>query len=184
MKKILVLLAMLGAFGFATPVLAQDKATPAPAAEMKAATPAATPAAAPAAAPTSAPAAAAAPAPTPNKGDNAWMIVATLLVIMMSIPGLALFYGGLVRSKNMLSILMQVFVVFSMVIVLWCVYGYSIAFTEGNAYFGGFDRLLLGGIFTIKDGVGSFTTAATFSKGVVIPEYLYVVFQATFAAIT
>ena len=184
MKKILVLLAMLGAFGLATPVLAQDKATPAPAAEMKPATPAATPAAAPAAAPTAAPAAAAAPAPTPNKGDNAWMIVATLLVIMMSIPGLALFYGGLVRSKNMLSILMQVFVVFSMVIVLWCVYGYSIAFTEGNAYFGGFDRLLLGGIFTIKDGVGSFTTAATFSKGVVIPEYLYVVFQATFAAIT
>ena len=112
------------------------------------------------------------------------MIVATLLVIMMSIPGLALFYGGLVRSKNMLSVLMQVFVIFSLIIVLWMVYGYSIAFTEGNAFFGGFDRLFLSGIFAIKDGVGTFATAATFSKGVVIPEYLFVVFQATFAAIT
>ena len=98
--------------------------------------------------------AAAAAARRPNKGDNAWMIVATLLVIMMSIPGLALFYGGLVRSKNMLSVLMQVFVVFSLIIVLWAVYGYSIAFTEGNAFFGGFDRLFLTGIFSIKDGVG------------------------------
>ncbi len=122
--------------------------------------------------------------PSPNKGDNAWMIVATLLVIMMSIPGLALFYGGLVRSKNMLSVLMQVFVVFSLIVVLWVVYGYSLAFTEGGAYIGGFDRVLLSGIFSIKDGVGSFSTAATFSKGVVIPEYLFVVFQATFAAIT
>ena len=112
------------------------------------------------------------------------MIVATLLVIMMSVPGLALFYGGLVRSKNMLSVLMQVFVVFSLIIVLWVVYGYSIAFTEGNAFFGGFDRSFLSGIFSIKDGAGAFTTAATFSKGVVIPEYLFVVFQATFAAIT
>ncbi len=123
-------------------------------------------------------------APTPNKGDNAWMIVATLLVIMMSIPGLALFYGGLVRSKNMLSVLMQVFVVFSLIIVLWAVYGYSIAFTEGGAFFGSLDRLFLGGIFSMKDGVGSFATAATFSKGVVIPELIYVAFQATFAAIT
>ncbi len=112
------------------------------------------------------------------------MIVATLLVIMMSIPGLALFYGGLVRSKNMLSVLMQVFVVFSLIIVLWTAYGYSLAFTEGNAFIGGFDRVLLNGIFTMKDGVGSFTTAATFSKGVVIPEFVYVAFQATFAAIT
>jgi Amt family ammonium transporter len=131
-----------------------------------------------------APAATAAAAPTPNKGDNAWMIVATLLVIMMSIPGLALFYGGLVRSKNMLSVLMQVFVVFSLIIVLWAVYGYSIAFTEGGPFFGSLDRLFLGGIFSMKDGVGSFATAATFSKGVVIPELLYVAFQATFAAIT
>jgi Amt family ammonium transporter len=69
----------------------------------------------------------------PNKGDVAWIITATLLVIMMSIPGLALFYGGLVRSKNMLSVLMQVFVTFSMIVVLWCIYGYSLAFTEGNS---------------------------------------------------
>ena len=123
-------------------ILAQaPAATPAPAA----ATPA--PAAAPAAA-AAAPAATAAPAaapPTPNKGDNAWMIVATVLVIMMSIPGLALFYGGLVRSKNMLSVLMQVFVIFSLIVVLWAIYGYSLAFTEGNAFFGGFDRLFLNG---------------------------------------
>ena len=148
-------------------------AAPAPAVAEPTAAPAAPASATPAAAP-----------PAPNKGDSAWMIVATLLVIMMSIPGLALFYGGLVRSKNMLSVLMQVFVIFSLVIVLWMVYGYSIAFTEGNAYFGGLDRLFLSGIFSIKDGAGTFATAATFSKGVVIPEYLYVVFQATFAAIT
>ena len=190
MKKFLVLIAMLGAFGLALPVLAQDKAPAAPAADAKAAPAATAPAMAPAATPAAAaaPAAAATPAPTPNKGDNAWMIVATLLVIMMSIPGLALFYGGLVRSKNMLSVLMQVFVVFSMIIVLWTLYGYSIAFTEGSgatsAFCGGFDRIMMSGIFTLKDGVGSFTTAATFSKGVVIPEFLFVVFQATFAAIT
>ena len=194
MKKLLVLIAMLGAFGLALPVLAQDKA--APAAEMKASAPTGemkapavpAPAMVAAAPATTAPAAASPPAPTPNKGDSAWMIVATLLVIMMSIPGLALFYGGLVRSKNMLSVLMQVFVVFSMVIVLWILYGYSIAFTEGSgatsAFFGGFDRIMMSGIFTLKDGIGSFATVATFSKGVVIPEYLYVVFQATFAAIT
>ena len=174
-------------------ILLAQATTPAPA-TAPAATPAAPAAAAPAAATTSAatpapaaaaaPAATATPAPTPNKGDSAWMIVATAFVIMMSIPGLALFYGGLVRSKNMLSVLMQVFVIFSLVVVLWAVYGYSLAFTEGNAFIGGFDRLLLNGIFTIKDGVGSFATAATFSKGVVINEFLYVVFQATFAAIT
>jgi Amt family ammonium transporter len=159
MKKLFVLLAMLGAFALAAPVAAQDKAPTPPTAEAKAAEPAkaeatASAAAAPAAvasAAAAAPAATAA-APTPNKGDNAWMIVATLLVIMMSIPGLALFYGGLVRSKNMLSVLMQVFVVFSLIIVLWAVYGYSIAFTEGGAFFGGLDRMLLGGIFSISDG--------------------------------
>ena len=110
------------------------------------------------------------------------MMVSTLLVIMMSIPGLALFYGGLVRSKNMLSILLQVFTIFSVIIVLWCLYGYSIAFTEGNAFFGKFDRAFLNGIWDpVK---ASFSTAATFSKGVVIPEFVYVVFQGTFAAIT
>jgi len=110
------------------------------------------------------------------------MMVSTILVIMMSIPGLALFYGGLVRSKNMLSILLQVFTVFALIIVLWCVYGYSLAFTEGNAFIGKFDRLFLNGIF--DPAKAAFSTAATFSKGVVIPEYVYVVFQATFAAIT
>ena len=150
-------------------VLAQapDAKAPAPAAAAAPAAPAPAPAAA--AAPAAAPAEAAAAAPSPNKGDNAWMIVATVLVIMMSIPGLALFYGGLVRSKNMLSVLMQVFVIFSLIVVLWAIYGYSIAFTEGGAFFGGLSRLFLSGIFTVKDGVGSFATAATFSKGVVIP---------------
>jgi Amt family ammonium transporter len=110
------------------------------------------------------------------------MLVSTLLVIMMSIPGLALFYGGLVRSKNMLSILMQVFSIFALITVLWAIYGYSLAFTEGNAFIGGFDRLFLKGIFNSVDG--SVANAATFSKGVVIPEFVFVAFQATFAAIT
>jgi len=126
--------------------------------------------------------ASAASTPVANKGDVAWMIVATAFVIMMSIPGLALFYGGLVRSKNMLSVLMQVFVTFSLIVVLWCIYGYSLAFTEGNAFFGGFDRLFMKDMFNPKDG--TFQMAATFSKGVYIPELLYMAFQATFAAIT
>ena len=95
---------------------------------------------------------AAAAAPVANKGDVAWMIVATLLVIMMTMPGLALFYGGLVRSKNMLSVLMQVMVTFSLIVVLWCVYGYSLAFTEGNAFIGGFDRLFMKGVFDPATG--------------------------------
>jgi len=134
----------------------------------------------PAAAAGEAPAAAA--APVPNKGDVAWMLVATLLVIMMAVPGLALFYGGLVRSKNMLSVLMQVMVTFSLIVVLWCIYGYSLAFTEGNAFIGGFDRLFMKGLF--DPATGSFAMAATFSKGVVIPELLFAAFQATFAGIT
>ncbi len=116
-------------------------------------------------------------APVPNKGDTAWMIVATLLVVMMAAPGLGLFYGGMVRAKNMLSVLMQTLVIFCLLGVLWAVYGYSIAFTEGNAFFGGFSKLFLA-------GVTPDTTAGTFSKGVVIPEYIYVSFQLTFAAIT
>jgi len=121
--------------------------------------------------------AAAVAAPAANKGDTAWMIVATVLVILMVIPGLALFYGGMVRAKNMLSMLMQVFVIFSMMALLWAIYGYSIAFTEGNAFFGGFSKLFLKGI--TPDSL-----AATFSKGVYVPEYIYVAFQLTFAAIT
>ena len=119
----------------------------------------------------------AAAAPLVNKGDTAWMLISTALVAMMVIPGLALFYGGLVRSKNMLSVLMQVFMIFSLMIVLWFIYGYSIAFTEGNPFFGGFSKLFLSGV-TVD------SLAATFSKGVAIPEYVYIIFQATFAAIT
>ena len=120
-------------------------------------------------------------APTFDKGDMAWMLTSTALVLLMSVPALALFYGGLVRSKNMLSVLMQVFVTFSLITVLWCVYGYSLAFTEGSAFVGSFDtRLFLKGVF---DG-SAFAPAATFSKGVYIPEIVFVAFQATFAAIT
>ena len=151
-----------------------------PAEAASAAAPASAPAAA-VAAPAAA-ASAAAPAPVPNKGDTTWMMVSTLLVILMTIPGLALFYGGLVRSKNMLSVLMQVMVTFSMIVVLWLIYGYSLAFTEGNAFFGGFDRLFMKGIW--DNAAGTFASAATFSKGVVIPEIVFAAFQATFAAIT
>jgi Amt family ammonium transporter len=132
---------------------ASEAAAPAAAAPAAAAPAAAAAAPAPAAAAS----AAAAPAPVPNKGDTAWMMLSTLLVIMMTVPGLALFYGGLVRSKNMLSVLMQVMVTFSMIVVLWFIYGYSLAFTEGNAFFGGFDRFFMKGIW---DNV-----AGTFANG-------------------
>lgn len=183
MKKLIASLALgLAALGFAGAVQAQDAASAPAAAASVAAT--ATPAAAPAAAAPAADAAsaAAAPAPVANKGDNAWMLVSTLLVILMTIPGLALFYGGLVRSKNMLSVLMQVMVTFSLIVVLWALYGYSLAFTEGNAFVGGLDRLFLKGIF--DPATGTFAMAATFSKGVYIPELLFAAFQATFAGIT
>jgi len=121
-------------------------------------------------------------APVPNKGDNAWMLLSTLLVVLMTVPGLALFYGGLVRARNVLSVLMQVMVGFSLIIVLWCIYGYSLAFTEGSAFIGGLGRLFLDGTFDAA--TGTFAMAATFSKGVVIPELLFVAFQATFAGIT
>jgi Amt family ammonium transporter len=110
------------------------------------------------------------------------MMVSTLLVILMTVPGLALFYGGLVRSKNMLSVLMQVMVTFSLIVVLWFIYGYSLAFTEGNQFIGGFDRLFMKGIW--DNAAGTFANAATFSKGVVIPEIVFAAFQATFAGIT
>ncbi len=110
------------------------------------------------------------------------MMVSTLLVILMAVPGLALFYGGLVRSKNMLSVLMQVMVTFSLIVVLWFIYGYSLAFTEGNAFIGGLDRLFMKGVW--DNAAGTFANAATFSKGVVIPEIVFAAFQATFAGIT
>ncbi|MDB5916299.1 MAG: amt [Massilia sp.] len=169
-----------------------DHAAPAPIVLAQASVPAVTAAPAAADAPVAAPvaaqaapaaAAAAAPAaPTPNKGDTTWMFIATILVIMMTIPGLALFYGGLVRSKNMLSVLLQVFMIFAVIIVLWCIYGYSLAFTEGSAFVGKFDRAFLNGIW--DPAKATFATVATFSKGVVIPEFIYVAFQGTFAAIT
>ncbi len=118
--------------------------------------------------------------PVPNKGDTAFMMSSTVLVLLMTIPGLALFYGGLVRSKNMLSVLMQVFAIVAMVCIIWVIYGYSLTFTSGgalNAYIGGFDKIFL-------KGVTPETTAATFSNGVVIPEYVYIAFQMTFACIT
>ena len=183
MKKLLISLALgLGLLVGGVTAIAQTPAAAPAASAASDAAPAAAAAAPAAAAPAAAASAAAAPAPVPNKGDVAWMIVATAFVIMMSIPGLALFYGGLVRSKNMLSVLMQVFVTFSMIVVLWCIYGYSLAFTEGNSFIGGLDRLFMKGLFDPMKG--EFAMAATFSKGVVIPELLFMAFQATFAAIT
>jgi Amt family ammonium transporter len=167
MKKFLASLAIgFGLLLGGTAAMAQT----APAADVKVTAPAAAPTAAPAAE-------AAAPAAVPNKGDTAFMTISTVLVILMTIPGLALFYGGLVRSKNMLSVLMQVFVVSSLIYVLWVIYGYSVAFSGGSPFFGGFDKLFLKGI--TPDSI-----AATFSKGVVIPEFTFAAFQATFAAIT
>ncbi|MBL8201188.1 MAG: ammonium transporter [Chromatiales bacterium] len=115
--------------------------------------------------------------PVPDKGDTAWMMTSTLLVIMMGLPGLALFYGGMVRSKNVLSVLMQVFVVFSLLTVLWVIYGYSLAFTGTGTWIGGFERLFLAGI-------NADSMAATFTDGVVIPEFVFIAFQCTFAALT
>ena len=115
--------------------------------------------------------------PAPNKGDVAFMYVAIILVMLMTIPGLALFYGGLVRSKNMLSVLMQVFVIVALVSVLWAVYGYTLTFGGGGTFFGSLDKLFL-------KGITPESVAATFSKGVYIPELLFVAFQCTFAAIT
>ena len=170
MKRVFALLALVGAVAFGAPAWAEEKVA-APAATATAAAPAV---AAAAAAPAEA---AAAPVLVPNKGDNAWVMMSAALVILMSIPGLALFYGGLVRSKNMLSVLMQVFTVFSLISVLWVVYGYSAAFTEGNQFFGVLDKLFLKGV-TVE------SVGATFSKGVVISELAFVIFQGAFAAIT
>ena len=115
---------------------------------------------------------------TMDKGDTAWMMVSTILVLFMILPGLALFYGGLVRSKNMLSVLMQCTMITAIVIVIWVFYGYSFAFGGSDSpYWGGFGKLFLAGV-TME------STAATFTDGVVIPEYIFIAFQMTFAAIT
>jgi Amt family ammonium transporter len=119
-------------------------------------------------------------APTPDKGDTAWMLVSTILVLLMIVPGLALFYGGLVRTKNMLSVLTQTLVITCIVMVVWALWGYSMAFTDGgslNTYVGGFSKALLKGVDTAAN-------VETFSRGVVIPEIVFVAFQMTFAAIT
>jgi Amt family ammonium transporter len=118
-----------------------------------------------------------APAPSADKGDTAWLLVCSALVIFMTLPGLALFYGGLVRAKNVLSVLMQCLLVFSLVAVLWSLYGYSLAFTTGNAFIGGWDRLWAAGLTTSALG-------ATFTKGVYVPELAFFVFQGAFASIT
>jgi Amt family ammonium transporter len=131
-------------------------------------------------APAAAPAATAPAAPTPNKGDTTWMLLSSILVLLMIVPGVALFYGGLVRTKNMLSVLSQVFAITAIVILIWAVYGYSLAFTDGgglNSFIGGFSKAFLA-------GVNPSTIVETFSRGVVIPEYAFVAFQMTFACIT
>ncbi len=149
--KTLLGTAALAALAFALPALAQEAA---PAAE-----------------------AAAEIVPVIDKGDTAWMLVCTMLVILMTIPGLALFYGGLVRAKNMLSVLMQVTVVAAVMMLIWVFYGYSLAFTSGNAFIGGFSKAFLSGVTTES-------LADTFSDNVKIPEYIFIVFQMTFSAIT
>jgi len=111
-----------------------------------------------------------------DKADIAWVGVSTLLVLLMVVPGLALFYGGLVRSKNVLSVLMQVMCTFAVAVLLWFAYGYSLTFTEGNAFVGGFSRSFFSGMFNPEDGKYSMTGS--------IPEFLYAAFQATFAGIT
>jgi Amt family ammonium transporter len=165
MRKLMGMVVLLASLAFAGASLAQDKpaATPdKPAAE---------------AAKPAAPAAKAEPAkPKVEKGDVAWMMVATALVLLM-MPGLALFYGGMVRSKNTLSVMMQVLVTFCLIAVVWVVYGYSLTFTGGNAFFGGFSKILL-------SGVTGDSLAATFSKGIAIPELVFVAFQLTFAGLT
>jgi Amt family ammonium transporter len=160
MKKLLLSLAlglsvlMTGVSGFAQ--------TPAPAA-----------AEAPAAAAPAAEAPAAAATPKVDSGDTAWMLTSTMLVILMTIPGLALFYGGLGRSKNMLSVLMQVFVIFSLISILWAIYGYSLTFSGEGKFFGGLDKIFLKGV-----------SQETFGALATIPEYVFLAFQGTFAAIT
>src|SRR5438105_6308949 len=176
MKKLFAILALLGAVGWCAPLMAQDK----PAA------PAATPAAP---APAAAAAPAAPPAPTKpelidgakiNSGDTAWMLASTALVLLMTIPGLALFYGGMVRKKNVLATLMQSFAITCLVTVLWVIAGYSLAFMPGGSFIGSLDRLFLNGMLFQKDA-GKISVS---HLGLTIPESVYMTFQLTFAIIT
>ncbi|MEK6807093.1 MAG: ammonium transporter [Pseudomonadota bacterium] len=179
LKKI-SLIAAFAAFAVFGNVYAEEAAAPAEAAPV-----------AEAAVAEAAPTAEAAPAdtyvaPKYDMGNVSWMMTATALVLLMSIPGLALFYGGMVRTKNMLSTLTQTFAIFCLIAVLWVVYGYSVAFSNGTGelakYFGGFSKLMLEGV--VYDAKGNFVPTATFSKGVYIPELMFAFFQLTFAAIT
>ncbi len=177
----LMLAAAIAGAPMAAPAFAQEAA---PAAAEAA--PAAPAAEAPAPAPeVAAPAAAEEAPPTPDKGDTTWMMISMVLVLLMIVPGLALFYGGLVRSKNMLSMLVQVTTVACIGIITWVFWGYSLSFTDGgglNTFIGGLSKVGLKG--AIFNDAGAFTNVETFSKGVVIPELIFVAFQATFAAIT
>src|SRR5436190_7190816 len=175
MKKLLAILALLGAVGWCAPLMAQDK----PAA----------PAAAPAAPAPAAAAPAEPPAPTKpglvdgakiNSGDTAWMLSSTALVLLMTVPGLALFYGGMLRQKNVLATLMQSFAITCLVTVLWVVVGYSIAFTKGGAVIGSFDRFFLNGMVFMNEA-GKVSVS---HLGLTIPESVYMTFQMTFAIIT
>jgi Amt family ammonium transporter len=164
MKKLLSILSLVTLMGAGALTSSISYAEPAPAEVIELA-------AAEVDAPVEAIAAEAEAAPTVDKGDTAWMMVATLLVILMTVPGLALFYGGLVRSKNMLSILMQVLVVFSLISVAWAVYGYSLAFGSGEGLiYGDLGKLFL-------SGVTMDSLAATFTDGVMIPEMIFIAFQ-------
>jgi Amt family ammonium transporter len=202
MKQLFALIAalgiLIGALGVSTTVVAQDKAA-APAATAPAPAPAAAPAPAPGAAPAAdskaeppkadAAAAAAPPAPTTpqvigvdkiSSGDTAWMLTSTALVLLMTIPGLALFYGGMVRKKNVLATLMQSFAITCLVTVLWVIAGYSLAFMPGGSFIGSLDRLFLNGMLFQKDA-GKISVS---HLGLTIPESVYMTFQMTFAIIT
>ncbi len=170
MKRLFACLALLGVVALGAPAWAEE-AAPAAAVVTEAVTAVADVAAA------AAPAAEAAVEVTVNKGDTAWLMTSTLLVLFMALPGLALFYGGLVRVKNMLSVLMQVMVVFSLISVLWVVYGYSLAFTEASPFIGSLDKLFL-------SGVSIETLADTFTATSKLPEFVFIAFQCTFAGIT
>ncbi|MDR7068564.1 Amt family ammonium transporter [Pseudoxanthomonas japonensis] len=183
--QVLFLAALCGVMtmGVAATAIAQDTTPPATEATAEAApaadvvTEAVTETVTEAPAPEAAPAEAAAAEPVVEKGDVAWMLTSTLLVLLMVVPGLALFYGGMVRSKNVLSVLVQVITVFSLLVVLWIVYGYSLAFSGAGPWIGNLDKLFL-------KGVSVDTLAATFTDGVSLPEYVFIAFQSTFAGIT
>lgn len=166
MRKFLPLFLFVSSLSLSSLVMAQDT--------VDAAIAVASEAVVAAAAPAIEAVAAAAPAPTLDSGDTAWMLTSTMLVILMIIPGLALFYGGLGRTKNMLSVLMQVFVIFSVITILWAIYGYSLTFSGAGSFYGNLDKLFL-------RGIAPDTLSSALST---IPEYVFVAFQSTFAAIT